>query len=746
MNRIRRFSNFLVHAIAVVASIHCCAALSQAAATFTNPVITRGADPSVVFVDGAYYSVQSGCAHSGSAPVICIRTARTLTELGQVRAVPVWNAPASGLNAHDVWAPEIEYFDGRWYIYYAADPDENPHHGLFALVPQNNEAPLGPWQEANTGSPSGSLQLDWKSSWAIDPSVFKASDGKLYLLFACRQDNTDQNPGRFQSICISALSDPLHLEVNALTGKKVVELSLPTQAWEKRGFPTEEGPFGFTRNGKDYILYSASFSGTADQYAEGLLINSHPPQPLGHGNPLLNAASWIKEGPVFDGHHAAYGTASGVLVPSPDGTELWHVYHGTDCLGGCKLVNDKTWVDRSVRAQTAGWSASDDLVLGYPVDIQDTDGSGRPVPLPLPSTHGSGSHTMAPWGAAFGDAAEGNPTAGQPAGNWTDATPSSIRLTGMEPNQLDRIFFASNPDFQSYVIYARAKLTNRGSPDIPSRYGVIGAYVDHANYFLAMIEPRGCGNFSCLSTQAFIQGKEAGWLRCNLPAGFDPNEINTLAVESVSGTFQILVNDVPVEGPCQGRHFQLDGGQLPQNGSNGQAGVAAQNAQADFSSFMVSPGVPVDSKQSGELFTFRSLSTQMQIDVACGDCRSDKTNDSAAIVARPPAAPYPLTIWPGQLWLLERNGWSFSVNNSLTHMCLTASAQSEHTSALVEQPCASSSIQRWSFLPVFDRSGFIIINQATQQVLEINNEQPLASIKLSPRQDSKSQIWRLTTP
>jgi GH43 family beta-xylosidase len=747
MPGIRSCRSVLTYAVVVAGSAFLGGAFAQDAATFANPVIARSADPSVVFVEGIYYSVQSGCTHSGTNPVICIRAARALTELGRVVAIPVWSAPASGPNAHDVWAPEIENFDGKWYIYYAADPDENPHHGLFALVPRNNAEPMGAWTEANTGTPSGSLQLDWKSAWAIDPSVFKASDGNLYLLFACRQDNTDQNPGRFQSICISAMSDPLHLETNPLTGKKVVELSLPTQAWEKRGFPTEEGPFGFTRNGKDYVLYSASFSGTADQYAEGLLINSHPPQPMNRGNPLLNPASWIKEGPVFDGHHAAYGTASGVLVSSLDHTELWHVYHGTDCLDGCRLVNNKTWADRSVRAQSAAWSASDDLILGYPADIQNTDGHGRPVPLPAPSTHGYGSLTPPPWGSAFGDAAEGSPADGQPVGDWADAASASIRLASADPDRLDRTFFASNPNFQNYVVYAKTKLAERGHAGSPSRFGIIGAYVDHANYFLAMIEPQGCGNLSCLSTQAFVQGKEAGWLRCTLPVGFDPNSLNTLAIEAVGGSFQILVNDIAVEGPCQGRHFQLSAGQLSQNGSNGQVGLAGQNAKADFSSFMVSPGVPVDTRQSGELFAFRSVRSQMQLDVACGDCRNEKTNDSAAIVQRPPAAPYPLTAWPGQLWQLEKNGGSFRIVNSLTHMCLSAATQTGQTSvALVEQRCANGNNQRWSFLPVPSRSSFIIANQATLQVLEVDTDQRLAPVKLSPRQDSSSQIWQLLTP
>ena len=159
----------------------------------------------------------------------------------------------------------------------------------------------------------------------------------------------------------------------------VVKLSAPVLNWEKRGtLATQEGPFGFTHNGIDYIAYSAGFSGNADAYNVGLLINNHPPQPVSGENPLTNPASWIKQGPVFDGHDTAYGTASTVLVNSPDNTQLWNVYHGTDCLTNCqKDSNGYTWIDRSIRAQMGGWTQTGDLDLGYPVSIVDTaDGTG----------------------------------------------------------------------------------------------------------------------------------------------------------------------------------------------------------------------------------------------------------------------------------------------------------------------------------------------------------------------------------
>ena len=735
----------LKHILLVVALIMTFTGAGNSQETFGNPIIARGADPSVAFVAGSYYSVQSGCPHIGSTPVICIRKAASLPELGLTKPVPVWAAPESGPNSHDVWAPEIQYLSGRWYIYYAADPDVNPHHSLFALVPSDPANPLGSWQEADTGVSSGGFPLDWKSDWAIDPSVFKASDGQLYLLFACRQDNFNAKPGNSQSICISAMSDPLHLEPNPVTGKRVVALSYPTRSWETRFFPTQEGPFGFTKDGVDYILYSASFSGTPDDYAEGLLVNMHPPQPNNRGNPLLNPASWVKEGPVFDGHHASYGTASGVLVTSPDMTELWHVYHGTDCLENCVLKNNKTWVDRSIRAQKAGWSHSGDLVLGYPTDIKNTDGTGVRVLQSVPSTDGHGSMILPEWGDAFGDAAEGEPGVGAAVGSWTESKPGDIANFSVTSERLDRTFFTSNPNLQNYVLYTKLKLVEKTKKGNSSQFGVYAAYVDHKNYYLVMIDTA-CEHGPCLFTDGIVSGKPAGRQNCVVPEDFNPEKTNTLTIEVVNGGFEIALNEQAVSGPCQGRRFNLNEGQVVQNGSNGQAGVAVQNARAQYSSFMVSPGVPVDSDRNSTVFAFRNSRNALELDVACGNCKSKKNNETAPIIESPPYAPYPLTSWPGQLWRLGVQGNSFSIINALTGMCLEVPvANGSDASVPVQAHCDSGAKQLWNFLPAPKKSSFIIRNEATKTALD-GGEGDSHHLTLSPRAGSESAMWELVTP
>src|SRR4051812_37014240 len=88
-----------------------------AACTFTNP-LARGADPSVVLHEGAYHLAQS----RGRA--IWVYRARRLTDLlaegGRRDSARVWAAPDTGWNRANVWAPELHWLDGRWYVYYTA--------------------------------------------------------------------------------------------------------------------------------------------------------------------------------------------------------------------------------------------------------------------------------------------------------------------------------------------------------------------------------------------------------------------------------------------------------------------------------------------------------------------------------------------------------------------------------------------------------------------------------------------------
>jgi GH43 family beta-xylosidase len=755
---------------------------------FANPIIAQtSADPSVIYVGSSYYSVQAGCNHA-TVPVICIRQATTLPGLNGAAPVQVWTAPpcngTSVPNCADDWAPQIAYFNSQWYIYYAADstPGNNLHR-LFALVPQSQTNPLGPWMAAATGDPSGAGELitDWLSPWGIDPDVFQASDGKYYLVYSCRQTSSGDGNGsgvQAQSICLSAMSDPLTLLQDPTSGYKVMELSYPSQSWETRGgdLATQEGPFGFTNTDKngvktDYILYSASFSGAADYYNMGLLINSHPVQASG-GNPLTNPAAWVKQGPFFDGHDLTYGTASVVLVPSPDGTQLWNVYHGTDCNSDCTNLiqpGNYVWNDRSVRAQQAGWSSNGSLVLGFPYDIINDDGTGISVSQFYPSSTGTPEGVLATipaWGASMGDAAENTngPAAsayGQPSGIWSysQSIPSSINLTTEDGSAFDHDFFYSNPNFQNYIVYTNVTTTSHGAPGNYPKYGVYAAYVDHLNYFEALIDTTvcdgGCVTTAGISSSSSSRVTSPTFLNCPLPANFVMGGTNSLAIEVTNNTFIVLVNGTPVSGPCQNRQFNLTGSQNAANGTNGQTGVVAVDTLAQYTNFAVAPGVP----QSGITYALRNVGSGMNLDNACdGGCGGSVTQGTK-VIQYPASAPYPLSISQTQVFSLSGStDGPFTIISKMSGLCLddpygnsipSQNPPTQGGTLLWQISCNQMTLQNWQFIPVINRNGnisFLIQNQSSGLFMDAQNTTTGTQVYLDYKagaSGSSTQQWQL---
>lgn len=324
------------------------AAATHAAAGFTNPLFTGG-DPWITRIDGVYYYSASQC---GVADV-CVKHSRSLSGLARASWVGAWNHVGDKApNARDIWAPELHHINGRWYVYYAADDGDNDHHRLYVL---EADRPEGPYTEADTGLPHGALAESSKH-WAIDPDVFTAADGRLYLTWSC----TDHADSHFpQRICLARMRDPLHVAA------PTVAISTPDQPWETRGKPIQEGPVGYTRAGRTYITYSGSASWIPDDYAVGLLA-------LAPGASPLDAWAWRKSGPIFDHHGTVYGPGSVVFVPSPDNRQWWNVYHAIERLD-CKPA----YTCRDIRMQPMHFDADGAPVLGAPVEPG--------VALPLPS-------------------------------------------------------------------------------------------------------------------------------------------------------------------------------------------------------------------------------------------------------------------------------------------------------------------------------------------------------------------------
>ena len=313
---------------------------SASARTFVNPLIRSAApDPWVIRRDGWYYFTATG----GNG--ISVRKSRTLTGLDAADPVQVWTAPATGPQSQQIWAPELHYLRGKWYLYYTASDGEDRNHRHYVLESATQD-PLGEYVDRGPVD----AQLD---SYAIDGSVLQAPDGSLYWTYTT---------GHLE---IAPMLDPWTVD-----GSRRARITSPTLPWE-RGWV--EAPQPLVRNGRTFLIYSAGHSATP-HYLLGMLSHS--------GGDLLDPASWIKHPvPVFQPYigpeGAIYTTGHNSFTTSPDGKEDWIVYHGKDW----RDASQQGFAGRMARAQRFTWSADGSPDFGHPIP------SG--VELPVPSGEGA---------------------------------------------------------------------------------------------------------------------------------------------------------------------------------------------------------------------------------------------------------------------------------------------------------------------------------------------------------------------
>lgn len=343
----------------VVVMLAATVALGQTvAASFQNPLLDSGADPWVIFHDGVYYYTQTTGIN------LTLWKTRDITDLRHAEKKIVWTPPAAGPDSHDIWAPELHFLRGKWYLYFAADDGVEHHHRLWVLENSAADPLTGTWQMRGELKNPG-------DNWAIDPTVFE-NRGQLYVLWSGWATHTDDG---VRSIYMARMKNPWTIQ-----GSRI-RLSTPEYSWEKFGDlhdaratllvphnDVNEGPEILQHDGKIFLVYSASGCWT-DHYALGMMTASA-------AGDLMNPASWKKSvQPVFWSSTAAhaYGPGHNSFFPSPDGKQEWILYHANPQPGqGCGG-------NRQPRAQAFHWNA---------------DGSpdfGRPVPLNQPIAKPSGT-------------------------------------------------------------------------------------------------------------------------------------------------------------------------------------------------------------------------------------------------------------------------------------------------------------------------------------------------------------------
>lgn len=306
--------------------------------SFTNPLLPSGPDPWVIQKDTFYYYTNT------FGNKLAIYKTNRMSALANAPLTTIWTPPTTGAYSKDIWAPELHYLQGKWYMYFAADSaGVNSTHRIYVLENSSADPTTGTWTFKGKVS-------DPTNKWAIDASVFECN-GKMYLIWSGWQGDVDGE----QDIFIAQLSDPW-----TITGNRIL-ISSPTYAWEKNGAPpiVNEGPEVIKNsNGKVFLIYSASGCWT-DDYALGMLTLKD------NGNPL-NPVDWTKSpSPVFvkKPENSAYAPGHNAFFKSRDGSEDWIIYHANSLAGqGCGN-------NRNPRMQKFTWNTDGTPNFGVPVPI-----------------------------------------------------------------------------------------------------------------------------------------------------------------------------------------------------------------------------------------------------------------------------------------------------------------------------------------------------------------------------------------
>ena len=298
---------------------------------FINDLKTPSADPSVIYIEEGeeegYFYMYGTTDALGATGVHAYRT-KNFNSWQLVG--PAFIPSRDSWAIRDIWAPEVIYMDGLYYMYYSGSNRFN--HNRKGMGVAVSEHPAGPFVEyqgltADNRTLTRSDQAIVLEFTAIDASPFVDASGDLYLYFAKDQ------VGGISSIWGVKMLDPVTPDYTTL--KQLTQPSFASMAeanatlnrtgslaWEYATSPQgyamwNEGPFMYEKDGVYFLTYSAN-PFWAREYAVGYAISDSP---LGDfvkpdDNRILGIdATWDHvSGP---GHHSFFKA----------GNQLYMAYH-----------------------------------------------------------------------------------------------------------------------------------------------------------------------------------------------------------------------------------------------------------------------------------------------------------------------------------------------------------------------------------------------------------------------------------
>ena len=272
---------------------------------YNEPWILQRADPFVCKKDGWYYFTAS----IPSYDCIALRRSKTLDGLKDAEEVVVWKKHESGIMSKHIWAPELHYLFGKWYIYFAAGEAENIWNiRPYVLECQGDDPINDEWIERGKMQRADDDIFSFEA-FSLDATIFE-NKGKYYYVWA---EKVSVGP-QISNLYIAELESGYKLKTVQ------VLLTTPDYDWERHGFWVNEGPAVIKHDGKIFLTYSASDTGI--NYCMGMLTADE-------NSDVLDPLSWKKERyPVLKTNEELeiYGPGHNSFTVDEDGNDVM-VYH-----------------------------------------------------------------------------------------------------------------------------------------------------------------------------------------------------------------------------------------------------------------------------------------------------------------------------------------------------------------------------------------------------------------------------------
>ena len=545
-----RQPSFLRHLGLAVAVVLCVVLASgtgsaqETDGTYTNPV-SKGfadtfADPAVIKAkDGYWYAfgtsdpLREGEGEFHTIPISRSKDLVNWKYVGDAFDSPAevsWAAPDAS-----IWAPDIRYLNGRYYMYYVVTQttvtDEQNDNAIgVATAP----TPAGPWTDSGgpvVGPRRGDSGNPGDFKWTFDPNEFTDSDGTRYLYYG----------SYYGGIFVTELSPD---------GERAV--GEPTMVAIDNRY---EGAYVMKRGGYYYLFGSSAncCAGPTTGYSVYVGRSRSPEGPFRDKEGRSMTASRVGGSIVVTPNGNNWiGTGHNAVVTDLSG-EDYFVYHAIDradpYLDGTDGVNERPmlldrldWIDGWPTVRGGRW-ASENAQRVPVTDGPVNDAFNRRTSLGRKWEPGGGAWRLVKRSDRSGFVRQ------QRANDKTALLVNEARV----------------PD--------DARVEGDLRLDRGEAAGVVARYADAENYTVAWLDRAS----NALVTDAVKDGESAGRRSAPLPDGFAFDEWHNVAVEVRGTRMTAEVTDARLHDP-----YAIVGRNLPGSLSEGRAGVAARGrADAD---------------------------------------------------------------------------------------------------------------------------------------------------------------------